>query len=305
MNDPKVAIVIVVWNGLNDTIECLDSLREDSYPNKEIVIVDNGSTDGSAEAIRERFPEVTVIATGKNLGFTGGNNAGIRYAIDHGADYVYLLNNDTTVEPDATEQLVRAAQANSGYGLVAPVMHYYDAPRDLWFAGSSLDLDRGIALHDNTKPPTREQAPFEVPWVTGCAMMIPAPLLDRMEGFDDRFYLTWEDVDLSIRIRNSGKALAAVPASRIYHKGAMSADKLHESKFYFAVRNKLLLVSKHNSGFKYAWSAGYIVTTSIWRCLRAFRSERAEFPRYVRSVYLGVRDHLSGQYGPYRGMARQ
>src|SRR5450755_72122 len=142
---PRVAIVIVIWNNKEDTVECLTSFRGDTYPNKQIIIVDNGSTDDSVEVIRASFPEVTVLQTGLNLGFTGGNNVGIDHALESGADYVYLINNDTTVEPDALTKLLEAMLENRDAGLIAPVIHDYDPPRAIWFAGSAMDLRRGAA----------------------------------------------------------------------------------------------------------------------------------------------------------------
>jgi GT2 family glycosyltransferase len=297
----KVVMVIVIWNGKDDTLECLQSLRGDPCPNKEIVVVDNGSTDDSVAAIRSQYPEVTILQTGRNLGFTGGNNTGIQYALSQGgADYVYLLNNDTTVEPNATGELLCAAELHPNCGLLVPVMHYFDPPREIWFAGSTIDMVRGVAFHDNSRQPDRHHPPYDVPWATGCAMFLRADVLAQLGGFDDRYYLTWEDVDLSLRVRAAGYRVVAVPSARIYHKGGRSGDKMHESKYYYTVRNKLLLVHKHHGTLGYVRAAAHIITSSLWRCLQAYRRERGEFRRYVRSVTFAVRDHLAGRYGAYR-----
>lgn len=291
---PRVAIVIVIWNGRDDTLECLGSFRADTYPNKEIVIVDNGSTDDSVATIRAQFPEAVILQTGKNLGFTGGNNVGIKYAVESGADYVYLLNNDTLVEDDALEKLVGVAEANLDAGLLAPVIHNFDPPQDIWFAGSVLDLRRGAAWHDNAKQPSRDDAPYEVPWITGCAMLIRAELLLRLGGFDDRYYLSWEDVDLSLRVRNEGHKLLVAPSARIYHKGGQSGKNLDGIYGYYAVRNSLLLASKH-SGADYPHAAWAIVSGALRHSLRgrSFRLAR------LRLVWDGVCDHLIERYGPY------
>jgi GT2 family glycosyltransferase len=296
---PRVAIVIVIWNGRDDTLECLSSFRADPYPNREILVVDNGSSDDSVAAIRAQFPEVVILQTGQNLGFTGGNNVGIRHALESGVDYVYLINNDTLVEPDALEKLVEAAEADPGAGLLAPVIHDFDPPRAIWFAGSTLDLRRGAAWHDNARQPSREESPYEVPWATGCAMLIRARLLREIGGFDDRYFLSWEDVDLSVRVRNAGQRLMVVPRARIYHKGGQSGKNMNGIYGYYTVRNSLLLASKH-SGSDYPHAAFTIVSGALRSCLRgsAFRARR------LRLICDGLRDHLRHRYGPYEAFNR-
>jgi GT2 family glycosyltransferase len=296
---PRVSIVIVIWNGRDDTIECLSSFRADAYPNREIIVVDNGSSDDSVPVIRAQFPEVVVLQTGKNLGFTGGNNVGIRHAVESGADYVYLINNDTTVEPDALAKLIEAAEANPDAGLVAPVIHDFDPPREIWFAGSMINLRHGSAWHDNKRQPSREEMPYEVPWVTGCAMMIRAGLLRKLGGFDDRYFLSWEDVDLSLRIRNEGQRLLVVPRSRIYHKGGQSGKNMDGIYGYYQVRNSLLLASKH-SGRHYPGAALDIIKRGLRSSLRA-TSRRT---RRLRLLWNGITDHLLHRYGPYDAFHR-
>ena len=297
---PRVAIVILIWNGKADTVECLHSLRDDSYPNKEIIIVDNGSTDESAAEIRRDFPEVTVLETGSNLGFTGGNNVGIRHALECGSDYIFLLNNDTTVEPCALSTLVAAAQAEPGFGLLAPVIHCFYPPREIWFADSRLELHRGAAWHDNSRQPERTHQPYEVPWATGCAMLIRAALLRELGGFDDRYYLSWEDVDLCLRVRKAGLAIATVPAARIYHKGGRSGQRMPDGQYYYTVRNSLLLIREHLKWPVYPAAALQILWLSLRNCRRLYSREPGEFSRYARTTLHGVRDHLHGRYGAYR-----
>jgi GT2 family glycosyltransferase len=239
------------------------------------------------------------LQTGKNLGFTGGNNVGIKYAVESGADYIYLINNDTLVEEDALEKLVEVAEANPGAGLVAPVIHDFDPPQAIWFSGSALDLRRGAAWHDNARQPSREEPPYEVPWVTGCAMLVRAQLLGRLGGFDDRYYLSWEDVDLSVRVRNEGQKLLVAPAARIYHKGGQSGKNLEGIYGYYAVRNSLLLASKH-SGPDYPRAAMKIVGGAL---RGSFRIKSFRFGR-LRLLWDAVKDHLTNRYGPYEASHR-
>ena len=213
---PCVCIVTINWNGLADTLECLASLRGDTYANKRLIVVDNGSSDDSVAVIRRRFPEVTVLEAGRNLGFTGANNLGLLHALE--AKYIYWLNNDTVSDPHAVESLVAAAEAENGFGILTPLIRYFDPPREPWFAGSRMALDQGIAVHDNEHPAAIDDAPFEIPWASGCAMFARVELMRKLGGFDDRFFLNWEDVDLCLRTRAAGSRVGLVPSARIDHK---------------------------------------------------------------------------------------
>jgi len=295
---PEVAIIIVIWNGRQDTMECLESLREDTYPRKRLIVVDNGSSDDSVASVRERFPEATVIENHANLGFTGGNNVGIQEAVARGSEFVYLLNNDTTVEPDALGSLVAAAEKEPHFGLLSPVMHYFDPPREIWFAGSQIKLGTGLVIHDNSRQPARTEAPYEVPWVSGCAILMRSSLARKLKGFDDRYYLTFEDVDLSLRVRQEGLAVVTVPAARIYHKGGRSGKRISGIGYYYVVRNKLLLVRKH-CGAGYLPAAFQIVGSHLWDLVRGRRNMKERL-RYLRSTFDAVSDHVLRRYGPYR-----
>ncbi len=294
---PSVAIVIVIWNGKEDTLRCLRSLSEDRYTNKHIIVVDNGSTDESVASIYSAFPQLTILQTGSNLGFTGGNNVGIRHALQNGADYVFLLNNDTVVEPDALGNLVKCAEANPHFGLLCPVIHYLETPNELWFSGSRLDLAKGIAVHDNSRRPARNEEPFELAWATGCALLVNGGLMRKLSGFDDRYYLSWEDVDLSLRVLKEGYRVVAVPCARIYHK--VGAQRRTQSPLihYYGVRNSLLFVQLH-AGRAYIPAAIRIVLSFVRISLRP--DARVNALACLKTVFQGVRDHLRCAYGPYK-----
>jgi len=143
LEPPLVIVVVVNWNGLADTLECLGSLARLDYPNYDTVVVDNGSTDGSVPAIRERFELVMVVENSENLGYAGGNNIGLEHAMRRGADYALLLNNDTLVAPDCLCRLVAAAQADPEVGMAGPIIYYRDLPDVIWSPGGAIDWRRG------------------------------------------------------------------------------------------------------------------------------------------------------------------
>jgi GT2 family glycosyltransferase len=139
---PRVDIIVLNWNGLRDTLHCLQSLKRADYPAFRVLVVDNGSSDASSTSIRQRFPEVTLIENSENLGFTGGNNIGMRQALEEEADYVLLLNNDTEVAPDAVRLLVETAESDPRIGIAGPIIYYYDRPKMIWeacLAGAGLN----------------------------------------------------------------------------------------------------------------------------------------------------------------------
>jgi GT2 family glycosyltransferase len=290
---PKVVVIIVIWNGVNDTIECLRSLLQDGYPNLDIVVVDNGSSDGSVALLREMQFPVRIIEAGSNLGFTGGNNLGMAEAKRLQARYVFLLNNDTTLERGVIKALVDAAEANPAAAIVAPVMHYYDNPSDVWFAGATVNLATAEATHDASARPSRWEPPYATSWVSGCGMLVKMVAIEQVGGFDDRFYLTWEDVDWCLRMRRVGWNVVVAPKARIFHKGGRSGAKLSGVRSYYAVRNSLLLASKH-SGWRYCNAFIYVIGRHIRAGLRSSSPDRREI---LSTTFEGLRDHMLGNYG--------
>jgi len=135
---PKVSIIVLNWNSAHDTAECLESLRKLNYPAHEIIIVDNGSTDDSELVLREEYSDIKFIQTGVNLGYAGGNNVGIKYALAHGAELIWILNNDTVVDPDSLREMVVMAQSDPAIGLVGSKIFYYSKPDTLWCVGGGL-----------------------------------------------------------------------------------------------------------------------------------------------------------------------
>jgi GT2 family glycosyltransferase len=300
---PLVTVVIVVWNGIADTLECLRSLQSDLYPNKEILIVDNDSTDGTLECIQEAGFDVSLVRCPANLGFTGGNNVGLAESRRRGAKYAFLLNNDTTVEPAALGTLVEAAEERSRAALLSPAIYYHDAPEEVWFSGATLSLARGEAVHrfdgmDPKRPsgiPGRAFAehPYQSAWLSGCALLVRMEAVEEVGGFDDRFFLTWEDVDWCVRMRFANWELLVVPGSRIYHKCGRSGARLLGIHRYYAVRNSLLLASKH-AGFFYL-TALFCVLGRHFRS--ALRSRSGDREQGLATIFEGLRDHLLGRYG--------
>jgi hypothetical protein len=212
--NPPVACIVLNWNGWKDTVECLDALRECTYSELTIIVVDNGSTDDSAARIRAAHPEILLLASEKNLGFAGGNNIGIRHAMAHGAEYLWLLNNDTKPEPAALSALVAKALTDPSIGAVASISYYAHEPSavEAW-GGARVNLWIGYGW--NSKVPRSDD------WfhsLNGTSIMVSRAALEDVGLLDEGFFLYWEDTEFCLRLRKKKWRIAAAPDSRVLHK---------------------------------------------------------------------------------------
>lgn len=221
---PSVAIIIVNWNRKEDTLACLESLSRITYPNARVIVVDNGSSDGSAQAVRGLFGRAMVIALPQNLRFAGGNNIGLREVLARGDDYALLLNNDTLVEPDFLDHLITAAESDPKIGLAGPKILYCDRPGVIWFAGGVLKASWGYVRHYGLRRPDngRFDQPKKVSFLTGCCLLIRREVLETVGLLDEGYYLYSEDADYCLRARRAGFELYYEPQARIFHKVSAS-----------------------------------------------------------------------------------
>jgi GT2 family glycosyltransferase len=245
----KVAVVVLNWNGRDDTLECLESLMKVDYPNFEILVVDNGSSDDSVSAIRERFPEVGLLETGENLGFAGGNNAGIARALDGGAEFIFLLNNDTIVDSSVLGNLVTAAESTDAGGIFGAKIYYYFEPQKLWYAGGVWADTRSHFLHvgqNEMDNGVSYRALAETDYACGCAFFVKASVFSEVGLLDEKFFLTYEEADLCYRARKAGFRSYVVPDAKVWHKVSRSMGGAGSVIFnYFMARNRLLWAEKN------------------------------------------------------------
>ena len=247
MTFPPVHIILVNWNGRDVTLACLDALADITYPNARVVVVDNASSDGSIEAIRARHPGVAVLPMTENLRFAGGNNAGIRHALEAGAELIMLLNNDTVVAPDFLEPMVATLTAGDRTGMVAPKIYYHAEPDRIWFAGGAISFWTGTMSHPGIRE--RDNRQFderrEIDYATGCCVLTSRAVIGKAGILDERFFMYGEDADWSMRVRRCGYRILYEPRARVWHKvsvssgGHLSAFKMRHkfiSNFRFFAR---------------------------------------------------------------------
>ena len=215
----RVDVVVLNWNGWQDTLTCLASLARLDYPDFRLLVVDNGSSDGSVEKISQAMPGVALLQTGVNLGFGGGCNAGIRHALAGDADYVWLVNSDATVDSGALSELVKVAEKNPALGAVGSVLHEADNPEEiqLW-GGGRVNLWFGQSQH--------QIAPGALDFISGASVLLSRAALEEVGLFDDKtFFMYWEDTDLAFRLRGAGWQLAVADKSRLWHKQSAALGK--------------------------------------------------------------------------------
>lgn len=232
---PEVWIVLLTWNNYADTAECLDSLRRLAYPNYKIVLVDNGSTDGTPHHVRTSYPEVIVLENGANLGVPTGYNVGFRYALQRGAQYIFMLNNDTIVDATLLSHLIKAARAEPSAGVFSPVFYYYDEPDMVWAAGARYRrFPPAIVFERRLHRPA--QGYHELEYAVSCGLLITRRAFEKSGLFDENFRFLWDDYEFSARVRKHGLKILQVPDAKLWHK--ISRTTKHGSPLYWQVHGE-------------------------------------------------------------------
>lgn len=241
------------------TRRCLRSVLASDRPALRVLLVDNGSEDGSGERLRRAFPDVSYLQTGENLGYSGGNNAGFEWALERGTDYVLVLNNDTVVEEGALERLVRTAESGERVGGVCPTVVYDADPGRVWYGGGAFSRLKGLGVHwhegapleamllgrENGKPVEEGPRPREVSFLTGCACLFPAGVIRRHGGFASDFFMYVEDAELSLRLRREGYALLHEPRARIRHEKPLEEGPPSPFRIRLRDRNRRRIMRRH------------------------------------------------------------
>ncbi len=262
----KVAIVVLNWNGLADTKSVLKDIKKLNKSGLEIelVVVDNGSTDGSVEGLRSiktQNVSYTFLENSENLGFAGGNNVGIKYSLDKGADLVLILNNDIILDKNFLVEMVKNFLENPKIGAVSPKIYFakgYEFHKDrykekdlgkvIWYAGGDIDWDNvyGATSGVDEVDIGRYNLEKNTDFATGTCMLVSREVLEKVGVFDEKYFLYYEDTDLSVRIKKAGFRVLYEPDAIIWHKVAQSSGIGSSLNDYFITRNRMLF------GFKYA-----------------------------------------------------
>jgi GT2 family glycosyltransferase len=244
---PKVFVIILNYNGKETINACLASVFKNNYPNFEVVVVDNNSTDGSFEMAKSGFSKANFIKNEENLGFSSGNNAGIRFSLERGAEYVFLMNNDAEGEVDFLKNIVHVAEEKKETGVLSPVI-FNKETKQIWFSGGKINWLRMKSVHETD---AKKEEASESEYVTGCAMLIRAEVFKKIGLFDEDFFLYWEDADFSIRSRRAGFKNTVVSNSWVYH--SEKSNENNRNKIYWLVFSGILFFKKNTPWFFKPW----------------------------------------------------
>ncbi|WP_436932553.1 glycosyltransferase family 2 protein [Halosimplex halobium] len=232
---PSVYAIILNWNNFEDTAASIDAISTVNYQNLELIIVDNGSTDGSGARLSQEFPDTTVVQTGQNRGFAGGMNAGIIHAMDRDADYVWLLNNDIRdPDPDLLDVIVSTFEKEDGIGILTPQINEYPDTEEPWFVRGSVGDKTHDAKHADI---TSESGIVCNDYVPFCSPVFSREVIDTVGLLPQEYFLYFEDVDYCTRAKERGFDIATVTDVHIYHKVGTSSSKATHRYYYF--RNRL------------------------------------------------------------------
>lgn len=270
--EPKVSIILLNWNSGEFTKSCIESLNEISYFNYNIIVVDNGSVDGSDYALKREFANIVLLKNNENMGFTGGNNVGIDFALQHEADFVLILNNDTVVDKNFLSEMVKVAETDERIGMTTCKMFYYDKPKRIWYAGGIVNKLTLKSKHigANEIDAKKYSTVREVGFVTGCCMLVRRELIEKIGAFDENFFIYAEDLDWSLRASKAGYKLVYTGSAILWHMQSVSVRKnmLGKNKgtstplhHYLGNRNRIFILRKH----------GNIINRTLGGILLSFR----------------------------------
>lgn len=250
MTEPVIGIVILNWKKPGETLRCLAAVNRSTYSCWRVVVVENGSQDDSIAVLRQAYPELELLISPENLGYTGGNNLGIQYLLAQGVDYILLLNDDAVLDPNALAALVQAANADPQTGFLGPKVLAVEEPQVLLSAGGLLDKgylphNRGMGEIDRGQYDRYFQADF----LSGCALLVNRKCIEKIGMLDDDFFVYFEEVEWCYRGVQAGFTIRFVPAARVWHPDTRSRDIDSPSVTYYATRNSLRFAQKHHLGF--------------------------------------------------------
>jgi GT2 family glycosyltransferase len=243
-----VYVILVNWNGWADTSECVESCARLRGVDFQLIVVDNHSDDDSVSQLASRFPDLRVVQSDADLGFAGGNNLGIELALAEGADFVWVLNNDTTVAPEALEALVRSASENPDAGMFGSKVFYYANPQVIWYAGGELAKRKaGYPLHIGADQldDGRFDSVRSVEFITGCSLLVRRQVIEQIGLMREDYFMYWEDVDWCARAQAAGWECLYVPTSRVWHKVSASMRGSGRLDLRYETRNRLYFYSRN------------------------------------------------------------
>lgn len=289
MNKSNIVVIIVNFNGLEDTIECIYSIKKSSVT-VDIFVVDNYSSNDEACILKEKFDDIITFRSYKNLGFSGGNNIGIKWAIDKGYEYVLLLNNDTIIDAEMIENLLKVSDENT---VAVPCMYYFNTPEMIWYGGGDVNRKTGAVIHyfENTRQVLLKRK--KCTFATGCCLMLHKKILNTVGLLDDSYFMYFEDVDYSIRVIQNDFNIVMEPRAKLWHKiGMSSGGEYSPLSIYYSTRNRLYNIRKHKDFFLFS-AYYYTLYSRIIKCVFKVINREKIWKLYLSAI----KDYYHGNMG--------
>ncbi|WP_297634869.1 glycosyltransferase family 2 protein [uncultured Clostridium sp.] len=294
LKEPLVYIILVNYNGFEDTKECIASLKKIDYKNYKIILVDNASV----EKANLNFDGVITIKSKVNLGFAGGNNLGVKKALKDKADYILLLNNDTTVEKDFLSELVKTAMKDNKIGVVGGKINYFDEKDKIWYAGGKVNSftarTRHIGVNEIDKGEYDKES--ETEYVTGCMMLVPAKVIEDVGMMEEDYFLYYEETDWNMKIKNGGYKIVYNPKAKIYHKISSSTQKISDIVSYYYDRNSYYFIMRNFGTKNKMFMFCYMRTRLLMKFAREILRNNSVRKKIVINSYKSIRKEAMGKY---------
>lgn len=300
MKKPGVYIILINWNEEDYTIACIESLLRVDYDNLRVVLVDNGSKQGSYNKIKNNYKkQIKILRSIKNVGFTGGNNIGIKYALQQKAEYIMLLNNDTEVEPDFLKKIIEIIEKDDSIGVIGPKIDYLEDKTKIWCIGGKFSTFTGNnkLLWNKRKDNYNRKQIVEVDYVSGCAMLIRSEIFKKIGMLDDNYFIYNEESDFCLRVKRelNMRRVCRLDAT-IYHKVSLTNTKISGFSEYYLTRNRLYFVRKHSRKIKYWLFLSYFFIIVVPKYTLLYPIIYKDI-RILKYFYLGIRDYFRGVTG--------
>lgn len=289
MNRERILVIIVNFNGFTDTLACIDSILKSTIK-ADIMIIDNASKEREDEKIKSIYSNILTIRSEINLGFSGGNNLGIEYALGHDYQYVLLLNNDTVIAENMIEKLLLASGTTK---VTVPTMYYYSEPNKIWYGGGYINKKTGNAIHKYINCVCNIKKNNSVTFITGCCIMLPAKILRDIGRLNDSYFMYCEDVEYSIKIQKSGYMMIHVADAKLWHKiGNSSGGDESNFTIYYMTRNRLNCI-RNNSDYFFGTAYSFSLITRYIRMIQYFIKGKQAW----KAFHKGIIDHKRGIKG--------
>ncbi len=272
-SNPLVSIIILNFNQLKVTLEFLESTKLLTYPNYEIILVDNASKENPGEIVKKLFPNVKVIINQINLGFTGGNNVGIKAAK---GDFIFIVNNDTEVTPNLLEKLLEPFYSDETIGVTSPKIRYFDQPDMIQYAGfTEINpiTGRNKSIGDKEIDKGQYNIPVYTAYAHGAAMLLKREVIEKAGSLADVFFIYYEELDWSARIRRAGYKIFYQPEALIFHKESVTMGKESAIKAYYHNRNRILFMRRNSNKRDFALFTIFLVFAIIPKTILKYISK--------------------------------